>query len=410
MAHGFQNPEQEPRAAFTPGPPLPVKVEVVGDVQLSNGAVTLAPGSSISVNNPVTQVGLNVGANHIGNVSVDNLSFDDDGFLNVNVQVGGESGGFANVGLLAGTAHIGSVSIDNNVTVNATLTGTSNVSVTNIPHVVVDSGSSLTGIFSINNFPTTTNVALTSNSITVSNFPATQPVSIASNVTVNPHNVTLTSNSVIVSSITGNVTVSPHQVSLTSNSVTVSNFPATQPVSGTVTATLSNNHVVVDSIIANVNVNPHSVSITGTVPVFGTVTANLGSNSVTVSNQPSSIAVQGVDQSAASHTIATDTSGSIVPPTTVVSQKVVSVSATTSTTLLASNTNRLLFTIQLNDTNNILISEVGNALTNIGNAGTMIYGGSTAGTLYTPPFVTNSAITAYCANATTVRVTEYSKR
>lgn len=188
--------------------------------------------------------------------------------------------------------------VSGTVTANAG-TGTMNVSVQNASIPVTDNGGSLTidGSVSVSNFPatqpisgtvdlgTTTLTALESitvqngagasavniqdggNSITidgsvsVSNFPATQPVS---------------------------GTVELGTTSLTAlETISVANFPATQPVSGTVTVQDGGSSITVDGSVSvsnfpatqNVSVQNASLAVTGTFfqatqPVSGTVTAD----------------------------------------------------------------------------------------------------------------------------------------
>jgi hypothetical protein len=104
----------------------------------------------------------------------------------------------------------------------------------------------------------------------------------------------------------------------------------------------------------------------------------------------------------------TTTSGALQPPTAAAGKTVataVSVSATTSTQLVAANANRIAYQIQC-ASGGVSVDETGAALTgaSVANGTVFIPAGTT--TPYIPPIASLTAITAYTATAQSCRVTE----
>lgn len=210
------------------------------------------------------------------------------------------------------------------------------------------------------------------------------------------------------------------------SSVTVSNFPSTLVLAaGTahigevsvnslpaITGTVSVSSIP-SVVISSMPSVTGSVSLTGNATVQGSVSVlslpnvTLANNHVVVDSIP---AIQGKDSGGTSRTIATDTTGALLPVTSIVMHSLVNVSANTSTTLLASNANRVMWIVQLTDSaNSVLVSETGNSISNMNTAGTLLVPNLSNGYMYSPILSNTGAITAYSNSAVTVRVTEYSK-
>ena len=245
----------------------------------------------------------------------------------------------------------------------ATLTPLSTVAVTQPTgtnlHTVVDSGS-----VSVSNFPATQPI---SGSVSVSNFPATQPVSGtvtanqgAANTSANSWPVEITDGTNVIGTPTHPVKIDPtgtttQPVSGTvaisgtvpvSGSVSVSNFPATQPVSGTVTANVGTTgglaldatltggtqktklvdsggtNVATVSAAGAVKVDGSAVtqpisgtvSISGTSPVSGTVTADQGAANTAANSWPVEITDGTNTLGTPAHPIKVDPTGTTTQP------------------------------------------------------------------------------------------------
>lgn len=245
----------------------------------------------------------------------------------------------------------------------ATLTPLSTVAVTQPTgtnlHTVVDSGS-----VSVSNFPATQPI---SGSVSVSNFPATQPVSGtvtanqgAANTIANSWPVEITDGTNVIGTPTHPVKIDPtgtttQPVSGTvaisgtvpvSGSVSVSNFPATQPVSGTVTANVGTTgglaldatltggtqktklvdsggtNVATVSAAGAVKVDGSAVtqpisgtvSISGTSPVSGTVTADQGAANTAANSWPVEITDGTNTLGTPAHPIKVDPTGTTTQP------------------------------------------------------------------------------------------------
>ena len=199
------------------------------------------------------------------------------------------SGGGGGTSTVVGTVSVGNFpalqAVSGTVSIIDTGTGTGNVVVTNFPATQTVAGTvTLSGtqtVVSVNPVPTGTNTIGSINtipsgtqtvtgSVSVINFPATQPVS---------GTVTLSG----TSTITGNITSTPSGTQTVTGTVSVSDFPATQAVSGTVaisgtstitgavTTTPSGTQTVAGTITAQGTVTIID-SGTGTANVTGTVT------------------------------------------------------------------------------------------------------------------------------------------
>lgn len=367
---GFINTTNDLTVTVQPGQTVPVKVTEslpagtnhLGTVALATGLlpstntigeVLIADGQKIAIDG-IPSFNLNsslpAGANEIGIVALKNGTI-------VALQPG------TTVQLASGGNTIGNVGVVGSVTVSGT------VAVSSLPNVTLNASNNKVGLVGIDgSIPAGTN-----NIGTVNLAPGTT-VDVSS---LDIQNVSLNAGTNNI----GKVTV---EGAIPAGSNTIGKFDINSGV----------NH------IGQVGIDTELPAGTQTIGKVGLVsgTASIGK-----------FDIQGRDQTNAQRTIATDTSGAFVPVNAIVTEIVVELLADTSTELLPDDPNRLLWSVQLMDLEDVLVSETGAALTTMDDPGSFVAHGGLIGTKYIPPMVTKSAITAISHATTKVRVISYSK-
>lgn len=129
----------------------------------------------------------------------------------------------------------------------------------------------------------------------------------------------------------------------------------------------------------------------------------LANPAVSITNTPS-VSALGRDAAGNQHGVLTDGAGALAPTRAVVNETVVSIPAGVSTTILNANTGRWLWKAQTTTNDSVIISESGQTLLNANAVGTLLSG---LGSVYAPPLASATAITAYCSNTVSIRMTEY---
>ncbi len=223
----------------------------------------------------------------------------------------------------------------------------------------INAGAAAIGSVTVSNFPATQPVSGTVSlgagaaaigSVTVSNFPATQPISGSvsvsnfptsqvANLTYNSTAPTITSGN--TSSLQGDVNGNLKVVLSGTSTVSVSNFPATQPVSGTVS--LGAGAAAIGSV--SVSNFPATQPVSGTVSISGSVAVT---GAFFQATQPVSIAA----------TVATTNAQDISSTATPVA---VTVTAATNTALVSANAANKYVTLYNKGLNPINISIGGTA-------------------------------------------------
>ena len=327
---------------------LPTGTNHIGEVSVADGTtIKLQDGSQIKLSAP-----LPAGTNEIGIVS-----------LKSGQQVVLATG--SQVALAAGAAHIGAVAIDNIVTITGSVqiaAGTNQIG-----SVKLDAGTNQIGAVSLY-------APLPAGTNKLGSFDLASPIPAGTN---NIGQITLAPGSTIA--------------------VTGANFSNVALAAGT-------NKIGSVDLASAVPTGTNSIGFVGLnagTNSIGLVGLNAGSNKIGI------VDIHGQTRTSLKRQISVDTNGSILPPNAAVVETLVNLTANTSTQLLASNPDRILYTIQLTTVDNVLISIAGNALNTINDAGTLIYSGGLVGASFTPPLVTTNPITAFCGQDTKVRVTEF---